>query len=100
MRKEQPAASMLGSLVKQMVSGMENIPEEVSQAFQEQKRNFGGCRPQPVDAVQMLQAITSSKRTVMCIDALDECTGKQRVKLLGSLKQILEMSPDTRIFVT
>ena len=36
----------------------------------------------------------------MCIDALDECAGVQRVKLLDSLNQILENSPGTRIFVT
>jgi len=36
----------------------------------------------------------------MCIDALDECAGVQRVKLLDSLKQILEKSRDARIFVT
>ena len=32
-RKEQSATSMLGSLLKQIVSGMETIPEEISQAF-------------------------------------------------------------------
>ena len=34
-QKEQSATSMLGSVVKQMVSGMERIPEEVSRVFQE-----------------------------------------------------------------
>ena len=41
-RKEQSAASMLGSLLKQIVSGMERIPEEISQAFQKQKKVIGG----------------------------------------------------------
>ena len=36
----------------------------------------------------------------MCIDALDECSGVQQVRLLDSLKQILEKSPSTRIFAT
>ena len=36
----------------------------------------------------------------MCIDAIDECSGAQRVRLLDSLKQILEKSPSTRIFAT
>ena len=35
---EQSATSMLGSLVKQIVSGMERIPEEISSAFQEQRK--------------------------------------------------------------
>jgi len=37
-RKEQSATTMLGSLLKQIVSGMEAILEEISRAFQEQKK--------------------------------------------------------------
>jgi len=99
-RKEQSAASMLGSLLKQMVSGMERIPEEISKAFQEQKKIIGGCAPLLADIVKMLQAITSSQPTFICLDALDECVGVQRFKVLDSLKQILEKSPGTRIFIT
>jgi len=99
-RKEQSATSMLGSLVKQMVSGMERIPEEISRIFQEQKKTIGGCGPQLVNIVKMLQAITSSQPTFMCIDALDECVGVQRLKVLDSLKQILAKSPETRVFIT
>jgi len=99
-RKEQSATNMLGSLLKQMVSGMEMIPEDISRAFREQKQAIGGCGPQLVDIVKMLQGITSSQSTFICIDALDECVAVQRVKVLDSLKQILERSPTTRIFVT
>jgi len=99
-RKEQSAVGMLGSMLKQMVSGMERIPEEISRTFQEQKKAIGGRAPQLVDIVKMLQAITSLQHTFMCIDALDECAGVQRVRLLDSLKQILERSPGTRIFMT
>jgi len=99
-RKEQSAVSMLGSLVKQMVSGMERIPGEISRAFQDQKKTIGGCRPQLTDIANMLQAITSSQPTFICIDALDECEGVQRGRILGSLKRILEMSPGTRVFMT
>jgi len=99
-RKEQTATAMLGSLVKQMVSGMDRIPGEISRAFQEQKKAIGGCGPQLADLVKMLQTATSSQPTFICIDALDECVGVQRVRVLDSLKQILEKSPGTRIFVT
>jgi len=99
-RKEQSAISMLGSLVKQMVNAMERIPEEISRVFQEQKKTLGGCRPQLVDLVKMLQVVASSQPAFMCIDALDECEGVQRGRILGSLKQILAKSPGTRIFVT
>jgi len=98
-QKEQSATSMLGSLLKQMVSGMERIPEEISRAFQEQKKAIGGCGPPLADIVKMLQAVTSSQPTFICINALDECVGVQRFKVLDSLKQILEKSRRTRIFV-
>ena len=99
-RKEQSATNMLGSLVKQVVSGMERIPDEISTAFREQKKVIGGCGPKLIDLVKMLQTITSSQPTFMCIDALDECVGVQRVNVLDSLNQILKRSPETRIFVT
>jgi len=99
-RKEQSATAMLGSLLKQIVSGMEAIPEDISQAFEEQKRAIGGRGLQLLDIVKMLQTITSSQPTFVCIDALDECAAVHRVKILDSLKQILEKSPGTRIFIT
>ena len=70
-RKEQYTISMLGSLLKQVVSGMEEIPEEIPWAFRKQKMAVGGRGPLPPDIVKMLQAITSSLRTFVCIDALD-----------------------------
>ena len=99
-RKEQSATAMLGSLLKQIVSGMEAIPEDISRAFQEQKKAIGGRGPLLIYIVKMLQTITSSQRTFVSIDALDECVTVHRVKILDSLKQILEKSPGTRVFIT
>ena len=99
-RKEQSATAILGSLLRQIVSGMEAIPEDISRAFQQQKKAIGGRGPQLLDIVRMLQAITSSQRTFVCIDALDECAAVHRVKILDSLRQMLEKSPSTRIFIT
>ena len=98
-RKEQSVACILGSLLRQVVGGMEGVPEEISRAFQEQKMVIGGRGPRLPDIVKMLQTITSSLRTFICIDAWDECAVAHRVKLLNSLKQILETSPCTRIFI-
>ena len=98
-RKEQSSTSMLGSLLKQVVGGMEKIPEEILQAFEEQKKVIGGRKLRLPDIVKMLQAITSSLHTFVCIDALDECAAVHRVKVLDSLRQILEKSPGTRIFI-
>ena len=98
--KEQSATNVLGSLLKQIIGGMESIPEEILRAFQQQKTTLGGRRPQLVNIVKMLQLITSSQRTFMCIDAIDECPGGQRIRLLDSLNEILVKAPGTRIFAT
>jgi len=98
-RKEQSVANILGSLLRQIVGGMEKVPEEIIQAFQEQKMAIGGRAPRLPDIVNMLQTITSSLRTFVCIDAWDECGAAHRVKLLNSLHQILATSPRTRILI-
>ena len=98
-RKEQSVTNILGSLLRQVVGGMEKVPEEITEAFQEQKMAIGGRGPRLPDIVKMLQTITSSLRTFVCIDALDECAAAHRVKILNSLQQILEKSSRTRIFI-
>jgi len=98
-QKEQSVASILGSLLRQAVGGMETVPEGITQAFQGQKMAIGGRGPGLPDIVKMLQNITSSLRTFICVDALDECAPTHRVKLLNSLQQILQTSPHTRIFL-
>jgi len=98
-RKEQSVASILGSLLRQAVGRMEKVPKEISGAFQEQKSVIGGRGPRLPDIVKMLQTVTSSLPTFICIDALDECSTANRVKLLNSLKKILEKSSRTRIFI-
>ena len=98
-RKEQSATSTLGSLLRQVVGGLEKIPEEISRAFRAEGNVIGGRGPRLPDIVRMLQAITSSIPTFVCIDALDECAEPDRVKFLNSLQQILNKSPRTRIFI-
>ena len=98
-RKEQSVASILGSLLRQVVGGMEKVPEEITEAFEKQKMAIGGRGLRLPDIVKMLQSITTSLRTIICIGALDECATAHRVKLLNSLQQILTTSPLTRIFI-
>ena len=98
-RKEHSATSALGSLLRQVVGGLERIPEEISRAFQEERNAIGGRGPRLPDIVKMLQAITSSLATFVCIDALDECAVPDRVKFLNSLQQILKKFPRTRVFI-
>jgi len=98
--KELSATGILGSLVKEMISGMEIVPEEIFRGLREHRYAFCGDIIPLVDIVQILQLITSSRPRFICIDGLDECAGVQLSRLLESLKQILERSPGTRIFMT
>jgi len=99
-KKDQSPASMLGCLLRQLVFGLEEIPEEISQAYRDRKNAIGGQGPQISTILKMLKAASVKKRAIICIDALDECAAEHLVKILGSLNQILQQSPDTRIFVT
>ena len=99
-QKEQSPASMLGAVLKQVVSGLGEVPEEIEQAYRDQKEVIGGRGPRLADIVKMLQNTVSIKRTFICIDALDECAVGYRVKILDSLNQILPKSPGTRMIVT
>ena len=99
-QKDQSSASAMGALLKQVVGGLEEIPEEISRAYQEQKRAIGGRGPRLSDIVKMLQTATSTQRTFICIDAIDECVPEYRVKVLNSLNKILQKSPGARIFMT
>ena len=70
-RKEQSVASILGSLLRQVVGGMGNVPKKIIRAFEKGRMAIGGRGPQLSDIVKMLQTITSSLRTFICIDALE-----------------------------
>ena len=83
-----------------MISGAGGVPEEIWRALREQNNVVSGRKPQLGDIVKMLQIITSSQPTFMVIDALDECTALQRYRLFDSLKEILQKSPGTRVFLT
>jgi len=98
-QKEQSPSTVLSSLLKQLVGGLENIPAKIVEAFRDQKKTTGGRRLELGQVVKMLQDISSSRPTFICIDALDECIAEYRSKLLDSLKQILLKSPSTRIFL-
>jgi len=99
-RNEQSPTHMMGSLLKQLVCGQEEIPEEMLRAYEDQKNIIGGRGPRLSDIVKMLQTTSCKKRTFICIDALDECLVGHRVRILDSLNQILKNSSGVRIFMT
>jgi len=99
-QNEQPPTRFLGSLLKQMVFGLEEMPEEISKAYEDRKHAVGGQGLQISDILNMLQTTSTRKRAFICIDALDECATEHIAKVLDSLGQLLHRSPGTRIFVT
>lgn len=99
-QQEQSAASMLGTLLKQVVSGFDPIPKVIIDLFQERKKTIGGLRLRLPEIVMILGRLSSWQRTFLCLDALDECAAADRAKILFSLRDIVEMSPTTRVFMT
>src|ERR1700759_307832 len=99
-RNAQSPVNMLGSLLRQLVSGLEEIPEVVVQDYRNQKKVIGGRGLQVAGILKMLQTVTTTKRAFICVDALDECVPEHRVVILESLGQIVQWSQNTRVFVT
>ena len=99
-RNEQSPVNMLGSLLRQLVSGLEEIPEAVVRGFKNQKKAIGGRGLKVSGILKMFQTIVAAKRTFICVDAVDECAPEHRMVILESLGQILQVSPNTRIFIT
>jgi len=99
-RKEQSPTNMVGSLLKQLLSGLEAIPGEIGRKFRGQKKLLGGRRLQLSDIVKMFATLSPTQRTFICVDALDECIPKDQLEVLGALGQILQRSPNTRTFMT
>ena len=99
-RNEQSPVNMLGSLLRQLVNGYGEIPEAVACDFQKEKFSIGGRGLQVSGILRMFQTITATRRTFICVDALDECMPEHRIVILNSLSHILRGSPNTRIFMT
>jgi len=99
-QREQTATSIVGAILKQLVVRRE-VLEHVQKAFRKAKNEVGGRVLRLPDMVQMLKEVVAKLPQVfVCIDALDECIPKHLLELLVSLKDILQGSPRTRIFVT
>ena len=99
-QEEQSPTAILGSVLRQVVGGLDEVPERIVEAFQGRGKVIGGQRLPLAEIVGCLQDISFSRPTFVCIDALDEYPPKHRVKLLDSLNKILQKSPGVRIFLT
>jgi len=90
---------MLGAILKQLVH-RDRIQEQIREIFQKAKTELGRGPLLP-DMINILKkTITSLPRLFICIDALDECVPKHRRSLLESLREIVAVSPNIRVFLT
>ena len=64
--EEQFPTNLLGSLLKLIVTGMEEIPEEIEQTFEDHKKVIGGRGLRVPGIMKMLQTVTSLQQTFMC----------------------------------
>ena len=99
-RNEQSPANILGSLLRQLVRGEGEIPEAIAQDFRNDRRAIGGRGLQVSRILKIFKTIAATRRTFICVDALDECGPEHRVMVLKSLGQILQGSSNTRLFMT
>ena len=99
-QQEQTLTGMMGAILKQLV-GKGDIPTHLRKAFHQGKQEIGGRALLPADLMRMLKmTIASLLQVFICIDALDEFLPKHLPALLGSLRDIVRESPNTRIFLT
>jgi len=99
-KEEQSLEAILGSVLKHVVGGLDEVPGKIVEAFRDRKKVIGGQRIQLKEIVGLLQDILSARRTFICIDALDEYPARQRMKLLNLLNQVLQKAPSARLFLT
>ena len=97
----QSPSAVLGSVLRQVVGALKEIPDEVQQAFERAKSQSDGCGLRLPEIVGMLtKFLPSLTRSVICIDALDEFPAKHRAQLWNSLQGIVRSCPNTRLFLT
>jgi len=100
-QNEQSATVILGVLLKQVVSALKSIPDEVRRAFDNSKVGVGGRRPLLPAILEMLaRSLSCLKRVFICIDALDEFPAKNQPELWDSLQKIVWECPNPWLFLT
>ena len=92
---------MIGSLLRQFVRGLPEIPETITRAFHAARTQLGGRALELTELVDLFPAVLGRFKAVfICVDALDEFVQEYRPRFLRSLRQIVEKSPNTRLFLT
>jgi nucleoside phosphorylase len=99
-QSEQTLENMLGSLLRQLTSGLPSIPQNVVEAYQVYERQ---CRyPRHTELYKLLRCVIAEYEKVFFItDALDECSAHEgkREMFLDTLFE-LQLDFDLNIFAT
>ena len=98
---EQSPVGLLSALLKQLVTEMEPMPQEITEAFERAKREVDGrtLRLSEIRAM-LVKSLSSLRRGFICIDALDEFPSKHRPVLFESLRHVVRECPNIRLFIT
>ena len=96
----QSPDAILSSVLKQVVSGLDEVPERIVKDFRRRGRVVSSQKLVRSEIMEYLKDILSSRPSFICFDALDEYPDIHRAELLHLLKQILEKAPSTRLFLT
>ena len=97
----QSATSVIAALLKQLVAGVEPIPKEIKEAFEQAKGKVDGRALRlPEIHTMLIKSVLSLRRGFICIDALDEFPTKHRPELWYSLRHIIRECPKIRLFIT
>ena len=82
----QSTSTVLESVLRQVVGAVEEISDELHQAFRRAKKQTDGCGLRLPEILDMLtKSLLRSKRGFICIDVMDEFPAKQRAQLWKSL---------------
>ena len=99
--REQSATGVLATLLKQLVAGLEPLPEEIKEAFERAKKKVDGRALRlPEIHAMLVKSVSSLSRGFICVDALDEFPAKHRPELWDSLRGIIRERPNIRLFIT
>ena len=92
---------MIGSLMRQFMRGLPEIPATIRQAFHRARIQLGGRGLKLAGLVELFPAVLGRFKAVfICVDALDEFVQEYRPRFLRSLHQIVDGSPNARLFLT
>ena len=94
---------MIRSLLRQFVRGLPEIPETITKAFNAARTQLGGRVLGLAKLVELIPGVLGHFKEVpvfICVDALDEFVREHRPQFLRSLRQIVNKSPNARLFLT